>query len=102
MAAARAAALARMDAVIDELTEDEVDEYQLQQLRQARGETPQFRRLAKRYGKRIGARFTVARASWRWPGPPVVGELLAGSPADLVQWWLPPKRTSGAPCSWSS
>ncbi|MGW4559229.1 hypothetical protein ACWEOV_37210 [Streptomyces sp. NPDC004365] len=86
MTAARAATLARMDAVIDELTQDEFDEYQVRQLREARGDTSLFRRLAKRYGNRVGARFTVARASWRWPGPSVVDQFLAGSPADLVQW----------------
>ncbi|MFI9358507.1 hypothetical protein [Streptomyces lydicus] len=86
MAAARAATLARMDAVIEELRENEADAFHLQQLLQARGATVQFRRMAKRYGQRIGARFTAARASWRWPGPSVADEFLSGSPADLVQW----------------
>lgn len=86
MAKARTTTLERMDAIVDALEDDELDEHKLRQLREAQGNAREFRRLAKRHGKRIGPRFTVARASWRWPGQSVAGEIVAGAPADLVEW----------------
>jgi len=85
MAEARAATLKRMDDIIDACKDDGLDEVELRQLQEARGNTPLFQRRAKLYAKGPGSTFRVARASWRWPRQSVVCELLAGAPADLVQ-----------------
>lgn len=84
-AAARAVTLARMDAVIEAFQDDGLDEHDLEQLREVRGNTRQFRRLARWHDKFIASRFTVERPSWRWTGQSVAGEVLSGSTAALVE-----------------
>lgn len=86
MAQARTATLRAMDEIIDELAVDGCDEEDLRHLRHARGNVRQFTDEATRLDSRIGARFRVHKATWRWPGQSVTGEFLAGASTDLVQW----------------
>lgn len=86
MAQARTATLQAMDEIIDELALDGCDEEDLRHLRHVRGNVRQFTDEATRLDSRIGARFRVHKATWRWPGLSVVGEFLAGTSTDLVQW----------------
>ncbi|WEH12280.1 hypothetical protein [Streptomyces sp. VNUA24] len=86
MAEARAATLRDMEEIIAAFKDDDRDENQLQELQEARGSVREFTRVAKRLDKKVGSAFRVRKAVWQWPGLSVTGELLAGSPADLVQW----------------
>lgn len=86
MAEAREETLQDMDEIIAAFKDDGHGEEQLRELREARGNAREFARLAKRFDRWIGSEFRVRKAVWRWPGLSVAGELLAGSPADLVQW----------------
>jgi hypothetical protein len=86
MVEARAVTLQDMDKIIDYLTHHGHDEGDLQHLRQARGNVRQFTHEATRLSPRLGEQFRVRKALWRWPGLSVAGELLAGTPAELVQW----------------
>jgi hypothetical protein len=79
-AEARAQTLQAMDKIIDGLSEDQCHLRPV--LEQAKGNTQQFRRIAKR----LGIKFTVTRASWPWPGRSVVDEVTAGTRPDLVEW----------------
>ncbi|MFE1443922.1 hypothetical protein [Streptomyces sp. NPDC058739] len=85
MAEARAGTLRRMDEIIEAFRDDGLDELDLRQLREVRGNVRTFRRLATGYGKHIASRFRVRRASWRWPGTSVAEELMTGSPTDLLE-----------------
>ncbi|MFJ1562438.1 hypothetical protein [Streptomyces mirabilis] len=86
MAQARAATLQDMDEIIAAFKHDGRDEDLLRELQEVRGSVREFARVAKRLNRRIGSEFRVRKASWRWPGLSAAGELLAGSPTDLVQW----------------
>lgn len=86
MAEARAATLQDIDKLTDDLAHDGCDEEDLQYLRQTRGSVRQFTLVATRLNSRIGSRFRVHKATWRWPGLSVADEFLAGTSADLVRW----------------
>ncbi|GAA2114125.1 hypothetical protein [Streptomyces synnematoformans] len=86
MAEARAATLQHMDELIDDLTLDGCDQEDLQYLREARGNVRQFTLVASRLNSRLGLRFRVHKATWRWPGLSVADEFLAGTSTDLVRW----------------
>ncbi|MFF1680786.1 hypothetical protein ACFVYG_32705 [Streptomyces sp. NPDC058256] len=86
MAQAREATLQEMDDIIAALKDDDHGEDDLRELQEVRGSAREFTRVAKRIDKRVGSAFRVGKAVWQWPGLSAAGELLAGSPADLVQW----------------
>lgn len=86
MAEARAHTKRTMDAVIEAFRQDdESDEDRLEALRKARGNAREFGSLARQFDKRIGGKFAVTRATWRWPGGSVADTLLTGHRPDLVQ-----------------
>lgn len=85
MAQARAETLRRMDEIIEEFRDDGLDEHDLRQLQEMRGNVRMFRRTATRCGKYIASKFRVRRASWPWPGPSVAEELITSSRTDLLQ-----------------
>jgi len=86
MAETRAATLRDMDIIIGVFKDTGRDENLLRELQKARGSVRKFAHLTKQLNKEIGSAFRVRKATWRWPGRSAAGELLAGSPADLVQW----------------
>lgn len=86
MGEARAATLRDMDEIIAAFKDGDHDTNRLRELLEARGSVREFTRVAKRLDKRVGSAFRVRKAVWRWPGLSAAGELLAGSPASLVQW----------------
>ncbi|MFF3151156.1 hypothetical protein ACFVRU_58110, partial [Streptomyces sp. NPDC057927] len=86
MAEARAATLQDMDIIIAVFQDAGSDEDLLRDLQKARGSVREFAHVAKRLNREIGSQFRVRKATWRWPGRSAAGELLAGAPADLVQW----------------
>jgi hypothetical protein len=86
MAAARAQTLELMDAVIEEFRQDDpLDVQRIERLREARGRSRDFGRLARQYNARIGSKFRTVRPVWPWPGGSVAHTLLSGSPPYLVQ-----------------
>lgn len=85
MAEARAETLRRMDEIIEDFRDDGLDEHDLRQLREVRGNVQVFRRLATRHSRYIASKFRVRRASWRWPGPSVAEELITSSRTDLLE-----------------
>ncbi|MFD7734127.1 hypothetical protein ACFV6F_27565 [Kitasatospora phosalacinea] len=86
-AAADAATWREMNAIID-THRDTLEEPELRQLLEARDKPHTFRRRALWLGLRGEdvSRFTVAPATWQWPGRSVAAELLAGAPAVCIQW----------------
>jgi hypothetical protein len=86
MAEARETTLKDMDRLIDTLTEAGLEEEDLQELRDARGNARHFPSVTARHDKWIGSRFGVRKAMWRWPGLSVADEFRAGTSTDLVRW----------------
>ncbi|MDX3800488.1 hypothetical protein [Streptomyces sp. AK04-3B] len=74
-----------MDEIIEAFRDDCLDEHDLRQLQEMRGNVRMFRRTATRCGKHIASKFRVRRASWPWPGPSVAEELITSSRTDLLE-----------------
>ncbi|MGW2767330.1 hypothetical protein [Streptomyces sp. NPDC001275] len=86
MAAARAATLQIMDDFITWAADDGASASYLHKLREARGDTRAFHRLARSSPSLKGLKFVVPRASWKWPGGSVAAELVAGARPELLEW----------------